>query len=66
MKRFTANSWTELAAARASLVECDFAQFDCPFNTLKLVDCETGDVTNLAAVLDSETLTVVVLLRHFA
>jgi len=66
MHRFTANSWIELATARASLVECEFTSLEVPLTDLSLTNCETNESTTLGTELSFEKPTVVVLLRHFA
>jgi hypothetical protein len=66
MHRLTADSWLDLATARARELECDSAeQLTVNCSDLEVTDCQTSKRVRLSEVLNGKR-SVVVFLRHFA
>jgi len=65
LQRLTADSWVELAAARAENLECVVENVDVALGDLTVTDCQNGKRVKLDEVMRGHK-TVLVLLRHFA
>ena len=67
MNRLTANSWLELATARARELECVLSSDvdSIPYDELTVTNCDSFKRVKMNEVL-GDKLTIIVLLRHFA